>query len=43
MVLLTHEFVPGQPNEHRFPAVTANRLKIVVEECIMEQNGALAQ
>lgn len=38
-ILLTHEFAPGQPNIHRFPAIYAKKLKIVFEECIMEQMG----
>lgn len=38
-ILLTHDFVPGKPNVHRFPAINAKKLKIVFEECIMEQMG----
>lgn len=38
-ILLTHEFVPGQPNVHHFPTISAKKLKIVFEECIMEQMG----
>ena len=39
MILLTHDFVPGQPNVHRFPTISAKKLKIAFEECIMEQMG----
>ena len=38
-ILLTHEFVPGKPNVHRFPSITAKKLKIVFEECVAEQLG----
>lgn len=39
IVLVTHDCVPGKPNVHRFPAISAKKLKIVFEECVMEQNG----
>ena len=39
MILLTHDFVPGQPNVHRFPTISAKKLKIAFEECEAEQLG----
>ena len=38
-ILLTHDFVPEQPNVHRFSAINTKKLKIVFNECLAEQMG----
>lgn len=39
VVLLTHDVISGVPNVHRFPNITAKKIKIVFEKCTIERNG----
>lgn len=39
IVLLKHDFMPGNPNVHHFQNIAAKKLKILFDECVMEQNG----
>lgn len=39
VVLLTHAVISGVPNVHRFPNITAKKIKIVFEKCTIERNG----